>query len=279
MTSPRPSAPRPTSPEPPSGLPVGLRAAVRRFAGHREVLVAMDFDGVMSELVDRAEDARPVPANAEAFAALAGLPGVHTALVSGRALDSLLAVADPPECALLIGSHGAERRLGPDAPPLELDDGQREALAAVEQVLEPIARRHPDAWVEHKPAGRVLQVRLARGPGAGARAVAEAEDALAELAREPGRAPLHVGHGKEVLEVSVVRADKGQGLDLLRRVTGAEAVLFAGDDVTDEHGFARLDPDRDVAVKVGAGESAAPFRLEGPAQVAQLLREVAAWRA
>ena len=89
---------------------------------------------------------------------------------------------------------------------------------------------------------------------------------------------MSVRHGKDVLEASVVRADKGQGLDLLRRITGAEGVLFAGDDVTDEDGFARLDPERDVAVKVGPGASAAPFRIDGPAQVAALLREVAAWR-
>ncbi|MGM7669591.1 trehalose-phosphatase [Microbacterium sp. A93] len=264
--------------EPAGALPQDLAAALRRFAGRTEILVAVDFDGVMAELVDRAEEARPLPANAAALAALTGLPGVHTALVSGRALASLLTVASPPPATLLIGSHGAERRLGPHAPPLELDDGQLAALAAVGQVLEPVARRYPDSWVEHKPAGRVLQVRLARSPEAKRQAVAEAEAALRGLAGEAGLSPFHVGHGKDVLEVSVVRADKGQGLDLLRRVTGAEAVLFAGDDVTDEHGFARLDPGRDVSVKVGAGQTAARFRITGPEQVAAVLQEVAAWR-
>lgn len=279
MTGPDSAGPGPALPvERSDGLPTDLADALRRFAGHSRILVAVDFDGVMAELVDRAEDARPVPGNAAALAALEGLAGVHTALVSGRALESLIEVAAPPPATLLIGSHGAERRLGPDAPPLELDEGQLAALAAVGQVLEPVAHRYPDAWVEHKPAGRVLQVRLARGPEAKRRAVAEAEAALRALAGEPGLAPFHVGHGKDVLEVSVVRADKGQGLDLLRRVTGAEAVLFAGDDVTDEHGFARMDPGRDVSVKVGAGESAARFRIAGPQQLAAVLREVAAWR-
>lgn len=265
----------------PADLPADFITALRQFAGRPEILVAVDFDGVMSELVDRAEDARPLPANAAALATLAELPGVHTALVSGRALSSLIEAASPAAATLLIGSHGAERRLGPEAPPLELDAAQEKTLAAVEQVLEPIAARHPDAWVEHKPAGRVLQVRLARGPEAGRRAVAEAETALRELAasaERDGLSPFHVGHGKDVLEVSVVRADKGQGLDLLRRVTEAEAVLFAGDDVTDEHGFARLDPERDVSIKVGAGESAARFRISGPAQLAAVLQGVAAWR-
>jgi trehalose 6-phosphate phosphatase len=257
------------------GLDAALADAVRDFARRGTILVALDFDGVMSELVDRAEDARPVAANAAALAALTGLPGVHTALVSGRALDSLVAVSSPPESTLLIGSHGAERRLGPDAPPLELDEGQVRALAAVGSVLEPIAARYPDSWVEHKPAGRVLQVRLARSEDAKRQAVAEAEEALRRLT---GIAEFHVGHGKDVLEVSVVRADKGQGLDLLRGTTGAEAVLFAGDDLTDEQGFARLDPATDVSIKVGAGETAARFRIEGPQQVAEVLEAVASWR-
>ncbi|MFB9073954.1 trehalose-phosphatase [Citricoccus parietis] len=253
----------------------GLATALQEFAARESILVALDFDGVMAELVDRAENARPLPANATALATLAGLPGVHTALVSGRALESLLAVASPPESTLLIGSHGAERRLGPEAPPLELDEEQHRALAAVGQVLEQVAPRYPDSWVESKPAARVLQVRLARSEEARRRAVAEAEEALGELT---GLAPFFIGHGKDVLEVAVVRADKGQGLDLLRSVTGAEAVLFAGDDVTDETGFARLDPARDVSIKVGPGETGAQFRIEGPADVATVLEAVRSWR-
>jgi trehalose 6-phosphate phosphatase len=249
-----------------------LERALRDFAVRDTVLVALDFDGVVSELVDRAEDARPVPANAAALRALTTLPGVHTALVSGRALDSLITVASPPDATLLIGSHGAERRLGPDAPPLELDEAQRTALADVGTVLEEIAARYPDSWVEHKPAGRVLQVRLAATEDAKRRAVAEAEAALAD------RDGIFPGHGKDVYEVSVVRADKGQGLDLLRRATGAEAVLFAGDDVTDEHGFARLDPGTDVGIKVGDGPTAARFRIAGPAGLAAVLEAVGRWR-
>jgi trehalose 6-phosphate phosphatase len=253
-------------------LDPALERALRDFCARDTVLVALDFDGVVSELVDRAEDARPVPANAAALQSLTGLRGVHTALISGRALDSLITVATPPESTLLIGSHGAERRLGPDAPPLELDDTQRRALADVGTVLEQVAARYPDSWVEHKPAGRVLQVRLARTEEAKRQAVAEAEAALA------GWEGIYPGHGKDVYEVSVVRADKGQGLDLLRRTTGAEAVLFAGDDVTDEHGFARLDPDRDVGIKVGAGPTAARFRIDGPTRLPGVLQAVARWR-
>lgn len=253
-----------------------LESALRRFAAHPTVLVALDFDGCLAPLVDRAEDARPLPANAEALAALTGLDGVHTALVSGRALDSLTLVASPPEAALLIGSHGAERRLGPDAPPLELTAAQQSALQAAQTCLEEIAGAVPGAWVEHKPAGRVLHVRQVSDPAEARDAVVTAEQRLAALAGD--HPEITVGHGKAVLETSVVRADKGQGLDLLRQTTGADAVLFAGDDVTDEAGFARLSPGLDVGIKVGEGPTAAPYRIAGPQALAGVLEAVAQWR-
>jgi trehalose 6-phosphate phosphatase len=84
-----------------------LLEAVRRIAGTDHLLVAMDFDGTISPIVDHAGDARPLPRSAAAFAELTALPRTTTALISGRALDSLRAVASPPEETLLIGSHGA----------------------------------------------------------------------------------------------------------------------------------------------------------------------------
>jgi trehalose 6-phosphate phosphatase len=77
--------------------------------------------------------------------------------------------------------------------------------------------------------------------------------------------------GKEVLDLSVTRMDKGAALDLLREQVEADAVLFAGDDVTDETAFARLRPS-DVGVKVGPGETRAEHRVPGPPEMASLLK-------
>ena len=84
--------------------------------------------------------------------------------------------------------------------------------------------------------------------------------------------------GKEVVEVSVVRADKGTALRDLRGRLGVDAVLYAGDDVTDEHAFAVLDAATDVTVKVGDGDTRAAYRLAGPPDVAALLARIAALR-
>ena len=105
-----------------------LLAALATAAATKTLLVALDFDGTMSPLVDRAEDARALPGSAAALRDLAQLPRTTTALISGRALDSLRRVASPEPETLLIGSHGAEAWTGPGGAPLELTPSQVEIL-------------------------------------------------------------------------------------------------------------------------------------------------------
>ena len=110
------AGPAPAGPAPNGQVPADLAAAVDRACRTGHLLVAMDFDGTLSPIVPRAEDARPLPEAAAAFAAIAELPRTTTALISGRALASLRTVASPPAGTLMIGSHGAEVWLGHGAP-------------------------------------------------------------------------------------------------------------------------------------------------------------------
>ncbi|MFJ6300409.1 trehalose-phosphatase [Pseudarthrobacter oxydans] len=240
-----------------------LREAIRQIAGTEHLLVAMDFDGTMAPIVGHADDARPLPRSAAAFAGLAVLPRTTTALISGRALASLRAVASPPVNTLLIGSHGAEAWLGPGSAGLTLDPGQKALLAEVRAVLEDIVREAPGTMLEDKPAGVVLHTRLASDDVADD-AVAAARSVLQD------RKGVFLKDGKRVLETSVVNASKGEGVTFLRQITGATGVLFAGDDTTDEDALARLEPG-DVGVKVGLDFTQAQYRVEAPVHVAELL--------
>nr|WP_223263180.1 trehalose-phosphatase [Arthrobacter sp. NamB2] len=251
-------------------LDPALHAALRRLSSTPRLLVALDFDGTLAPLVERAEDARALPESASALRALTDLPDTTTALISGRALGSLRAVADPPERTMLIGSHGAETWTGPDGAPLTLTPEQADLLARATEVVQRTVDVHEGTLIEFKPAGVVLHTRTASDAVADA-AVAQAR---AELAGLEG---LGVTDGKRVLEVSVVKADKGQGLALLREATGATAVLFAGDDVTDEHALRTLGAD-DVGIRIGPGETAASFTVSTPEDFGEVLRELVALR-
>ncbi|WP_246657836.1 trehalose-phosphatase [Arthrobacter yangruifuii] len=251
-------------------LDAELQAALESLAGTGRLLVALDFDGVLSPLVEHAEDARPLDGSASAVRALAALPETVTAFISGRALDSLRTVASPEPETLLIGSHGAETWTGPNQEPLQLTPEQAELLARARTAVESVVARHPGCRLEDKPAGVVLHTRSVTEPVA----AAATEDARRELGQLDG---VHVTDGKSVLEASVISTNKGEGIRALRGLTGATAVLFAGDDVTDERGFEALEPG-DVGIKVGEGTTAAAYRVDSPEAFTAVLAELARLR-
>ncbi len=246
-------------------LDAALQDALGTLAGRRPVLVALDFDGVLAPLVDDPDASRPLPASGAALERLVAAPGVHVALVSGRTMADLRRLSTAPEGTVFVASHGAEI----DGVPTDLDDESLDLLARVTSELQEISQAHDGTHVETKPAGAVLHTRRAD------REVARraTDQALTGPARHPG---VRAMQGKDVVELSVVDADKGSAVEALRERLGAEAVLYAGDDVTDEHALATLDPAAgDVGVKVGDGDTAAAHRVATPDDVAAMLTVLA----
>lgn len=244
-----------------------LPAAVHALAGVPRLLVALDFDGVLAPIVDVPSDARPLPASASALGSLATLPDTTIALVSGRGLADLAAVSGFGAPIRLVGSHGGEFDDGGAV----LDDEQRARLDALGVELAELVGGEPGVRLEHKPAGVAVHVRGA-APEVGTRVL---EAVRTGPAARPG---IDATPGKAVLDLAVLQVNKGLALDVLRERVSADAVLFAGDDVTDETAFARLRPG-DVGVKVGDGDTAAAYRVAGPPDVAELLELLLAARA
>ena len=252
-------------------LPADLEPALARLAGTPELLVALDFDGTLAPEVDVPDDARALPEAHDAVLALLELPHTAVAFISGRAMQSLQHVAQLPESALLVGSHGVEVHTD-GRTEVDLDDAELARRDALGATLEGIAEGLEGVWIEVKPAGFALHTRVA---GDAETATAERR-ALAETELEANG--LTVRRGKNVIEFSVRSTTKGEAVERLRRQTGATAVLFAGDDVTDEDGFAALGPG-DLGLKSGDGETRASHRVTGPREVASTLRMLAEKRA
>jgi trehalose 6-phosphate phosphatase len=259
------------------------RAAVDRVAATRTLLVALDFDGTLAPTVDDPDTAAVLPGSRAAIESLAALPCTLVALVSGRHLEGLARVSRMPEAVLLVGSHGAESLIDGVAVTPELDEDERRLLARLVGIVEGIAARFPGARAEPKPSGCGLHTR--QSSAADARAARE--EALREVAALESAAAREGGgiterYGKDILEFTVRTADKGTAITALRERTAASAVLFVGDDVTDEDGFRVLEP-QDAGVLVAhsevgragdpddPGASAAEFRVDSPEEVAGLL--------
>ncbi|MEO7348303.1 MAG: trehalose-phosphatase [Terrimesophilobacter sp.] len=247
--------------------------AINRVASTPMLLVALDFDGTLSPTVDDPAEARALPSAIAAIGALASCSHTVVAIVSGRPLEGLRDVVTVPPSVILIGSHGAESWVdGHEASPV-LTEEEQELLESVCSAVEGIAARFAGARMERKPSGCALHTRLATThDGETARTLA-----LEQVLRIDTAARVTERYGKDILEFMVRPADKGTAVEWLRELTSATAVVFVGDDVTDEDGFRALKTG-DVGVKVGSGESAAEYRIKDPAEAALLLETLAAAR-
>ncbi|ROR73254.1 trehalose-phosphatase [Bogoriella caseilytica] len=252
-----------------------LDRALVDFSSHRPVLVALDFDGVLAPLIDDPTASAPLPDSVAALAQIATVEGVEVVLVSGRDAEDLAGRSGVPAGTRIIGSHGAQwarvsEEGSPEAAvidPLELDEDQRVLLAELSRRTEEIADGVEGAWVQRKPAAVVLHTRTA-----GTRGVEVTEATTAGPAALDG---VHTVVGKDVVEMSVLHVTKGDALLRLREQLGAEAVLYAGDDTTDEYAFATLDSGRgDVSIKVGDGDTGAAYRVDTPAEITVVLHRL-----
>src|SRR5205823_2443405 len=88
-------------------LDPALRRAITLVAHTPRLLVACDYDGTLAPIVADPGDAVPQPESISALCALAGLHETTTAVISGRALRDLTALARLPPEVYLIGSHGS----------------------------------------------------------------------------------------------------------------------------------------------------------------------------
>jgi trehalose 6-phosphate phosphatase len=228
-----------------TGLSPELDGALAELAARRPLLIASDYDGVLARLRDEPSAAVPEPGVAEALARLTGTDGVTVALVSGRGVADLQTTSGFAGPFRWVGSHGAEF----DGPLTgELAD-RRDALV---ERLAPVVAGTPGARLEVKPASVAVHVRQVQD-----RTAASALLAAAESLADPS---LTLKPGKDVLEMAMTDADKGDALRRLREELGSAGTLYLGDDVTDEDGFRALGPD-DVTVKVGEGPTDARYRV------------------
>ncbi|WP_100445705.1 trehalose-phosphatase [Glycomyces xiaoerkulensis] len=237
-----------------------LRSALTRLARVPQLLVACDYDGTLAPIVTDPSQAKPIPESVTALRTLANLPQTKVAVISGRALRDLAALSRLPSEIHLVGSHGSEFDVGFTRALSSEDQRRRDKLVAE---LTAIAERYEGTRVEPKPAGAALHTREA--------VEADGRAAIDAVLDGPSTwEGIQTTEGKAVVDLSVVATHKGDALDKLRHQLGVSAVLFIGDDVTDENAFAHLHGP-DIGVRVGSGPTQANERIGDPEEVAKLL--------
>ncbi|MGW1912811.1 trehalose-phosphatase [Streptomyces sp. NPDC002076] len=248
-------------------------------------IVGLDFDGTLAPIVADPEQARAHPEAVPALAALA--PKVASvAVITGRPAGVAVrygGFAGVPglEHLTVLGHYGAERwdavTATVTAPPPH--PGVAAARAELPGVLDR-AGAWRGTWIEEKGRAVAVHTRRADDPQAAFEAL---RGPLTDLAARHG---LIVEPGRLVLELRPPGMDKGVALaDHVRR-TGAESVLYAGDDLGDLPAFAAVDELRadgvpGLLVCSGSTEvtelaERADVVVDGPPGVVHLLRTLAA---
>lgn len=215
----------------------------------------LDFDGTLAPIQDDPETvALPEQGGDQLIELAARLDGA-LAVISGRALIDLSSRV--PEALWRLGGHGMDA-----AEPGE--PAQRSVVLAPEalkRAVDQLLRGAPGAWLEEK--GPVLAVHYRSSPQAGPHLLAGLQTVLLDYPE------YRLQSGKMVLEVKPSLADKGRALERLMRhppFAGRTPVMI-GDDTTDEAAMSVALAQGGYAIKVGAGESVAPYRLKDPQEV------------
>ena len=221
----------------------------------KEATLFLDLDGTLLELVDQPDAVRADAGLHVLLTELRHKLDGRLAIISGRSLQQIDEILG--ECAAdlaISGSHGCEHRWNgllarPNRPPTLDEAAARLRLFAQDQ---------PGVFVEEKSFGVALHYRMAPNKEAEAQLLADA------LSNALG---LQLQQGKMMVELRVAGGDKGLALQRLmnRAPMKGTAPVFAGDDVTDEAGFAAARKLGGHAILIGSPRAtSADFNLPSP---------------
>ena len=257
----------------------------RLFRADR-ILLLFDYDGTLTPIVARPEDALLPEETRKWLTALATHPRCIAGIVSGRSLADLAVLADI-DGLIHAGNHGMEIRFpspsggrsgwGKDfAHPEAI--AAREFLAQVQAALSDALAHVPGILVEDK--GLTLSVHYRATPELLAGEVDDVVRATAAPYVESEQ--LRLTRGKMVVEVRPAIAwDKGKAIEEIYRHScesgnpgnGPFPVYF-GDDRTDEDGFRAVQGMGGLAVFVGEPRqgTVALHQLDSPDEVWETMR-------
>ena len=220
----------------------------------------LDFDGTLVEIAETPEAIEVPSAMVALLGDLHELLGGALAVVTGRQIDVLDRFLAPLRLPA-AGEHGVQRRDAEGS----MKEQRALDLRLVLDAANELARRHPGLLVERKHAAIALHYRLAP------QLEAVCRDAMTRVI--DGQPQFELMHGKFVFEVKPAGINKGVAIDAFMREApfAGRMPVFAGDDTTDESGFAIVQPRGGMAIKVGSGPSQALHRLDSPRAVFEWL--------
>jgi trehalose 6-phosphate phosphatase len=254
----------------------GLAALLRTPS---RALIALDFDGTLSPIVDDPAAARAHPDAARALRRLARVAGT-VAVITGRAAPAAVELGglDQVPGLIVLGQYGRQRW---ESGTLTSPPVPRGVETARQELPGILSSAGAAAGVRTEDKGDALAVHTRRAADP-QQAMDRLRGPLADLAE---RAGLALEPGRMVIELRPPGSDKGQTLKKLARERSAAAVMFCGDDLGDVPAFKAVAELRGagtpgLAVCSGSAEVTSLAELsdlvvDGPDGVVELLSALA----
>jgi trehalose 6-phosphate synthase/phosphatase len=242
----------------------------RAVAAGKRIALFLDYDGTLREIEREPRAARPNAAVEDLLHRLSQQPNLDITILSGRSEEDLVAFLGSYPFRL-IAEHGASWR-APDKNEWERLD-QNLNYSWKERLL-PILRNYeqatPGSAIEEKHSSLVWHYRKA----AEEFGTWKANQLTEELSALTANHPIKVRHGKKMVEMTAAENNKGAAVArVLEQNNNYEAIIAAGDDLTDESMF-ELNVPRVLTIKVGSGPTQARFRVTDPAAFRKLLDDL-----
>ncbi len=228
----------------------------------------LDFDGTLVDIAPSPGLVIVPAALPHLLVALSERLDGALALVSGRTVEGL-AWRLAPFAGPLAGQHGLERRCAGGT----VRSAGSPALDWVRPVLAEFALHHAGAAIEDK--GGTIALHYRQAPALASKCRETARRAVAASA-----GTLRMVDGRMVVELVPTGTSKARAIaDFLAGPPfRGRCPVFIGDDTTDEDGFVLVNRLDGIAVRVGDGETAAPYRLAAAGDVlAWLAGSLAQW--
>jgi trehalose 6-phosphate synthase/phosphatase len=255
---------------------VGDSFEVARQLSHAtNLLIIMDYDGTIMPFASTPDAAQPDEELLALLAELSARPGYDVHVVTGRSRQSMERWLGHLPIGL-HAEHGLWSRPRVNEPWILLRPVLSRLKDKVRPIFEHFTATTRGSFIEEKTASIAWHYRLSTADFSGESDFGDqqAKELRLLLAELLSNEPMQVLSGSKVVEVRPMGVNKGVVAPLLlAQAGGAARVIAIGDDRTDEDLFAAL-PVSATCIRVGDGQTMAPYRLSDVGEVRAFLRTI-----
>lgn len=223
-----------------------------------------DFDGTLADIAERPDEVKVSDETRTTLEALRQALSGAVAIISGREIASVDHFL--PLKLAISGVHGLTRRDAGGT--LYAHAINTDVIQSVEDRLAPFVDGNPGLILERKAGAVALHYRQ--------RPELEEASLSAMRAAVEDQKGIRLRPGKMVIEALAHESNKGAAIEsfLTEPPFIGRVPVFAGDDVTDEDGFALVNSRQGISIKVGMGETQARYRASSTQELLSWLRDV-----